>query len=400
MRSFLFLLLAICATATTTLELESDDCCTTASDCPVQTCHNATCLIGIGCDYTRLPVEECCLTNEECCPYASANEEALCIADECSFRRAIAPQCTTDAHCLALREGYNCRSTGTCHEAVCTSGWCQCVDTSASDYDSDGALCPDDCNNADPAIQATIKCYRDEDNDGFPNCNSCYELCVPTGTTCPEGYVNSDYGDLPRATSFQLLTECDDDLGFTDTSSLTSSDSSSSSWYNNQEVCDCCDLDPLAYPGSTYASLSKTKCNTYDYNCDGDEITYACCVDGTPSMEILGQSPTPVERIVWDRQICELNGLFRDTVQCGGCTSDGDEYLRYAGVDCEESCPSDELLRKRSVGLGPATCNGESRCVSESSVLRVGDCVSYVSHCVPLGNVYADGTEVCQLTAN
>jgi hypothetical protein len=293
------------------------------------------------------------------------------------------------------------------------------VDTTDSDFDHDGVACPGDCNNVDPQVQETILCYADVDGDGYPNCQMCQELCVPAGYACPVGYVGYHTGSRMPAPTFTVVGACAAEL-MTDSTSLSDfpypdsafETSSSSSYSSRSEsdlskmLCDCCDHDALAFPRSPHAALTPTACGSFDYNCDGKEFTYACCVDGHPTDDD--------SRIVWSTSDCEGAGLIGRTVQCGACETLSnfneilDEFVydfsRRAGFNCRDDCPASTLALPRTLDSScPATCYGSSICTMYGDSLSVGDCSSYVVDCNPYETdppIYGDDLSCCQLAAN
>lgn len=93
----------------------------------------------------------------------------------------------------------------------------------------------DDCNGTiDNGV--TVQCYRDFDEDGFPDggrpVNVCPDPDRPAVGNCPNLTTNR----APSAGSI-----------------------------------DCCDFDPRVYPGQTSFFASVNSCGGFDFNCDGRE---------------------------------------------------------------------------------------------------------------------------------
>lgn len=341
--------------------------CETADDCPFAMCYDIACGQGV-CQYARRPGHECCLSDEDCCPYASDTQIAYCSKScTCRFFPALQYQCTRDEHCDDLVSGAVCRAEGACQVPFCGRGFCSCANTTGIDVDGDGVPCPDDCDDANPLVSELRRCWPDADGDRRPDCTGeCASVCVEPGRGCPAGYVTAE-GPVPdtRVPSEQDVTGEACEEGSTPEATL----------------CDCCDLDSLVYPGSPYAAAQETACGGYDYTCDGQDTGVACC--GEPSLP---------GRAAWVAE--DACTSAQDT--CGGCgTGVQNVPLVFDGWACEGSCPEDGAAFPGEAC--PALCAGECECVSEGTgPPPVGSCARRVTGCVDTGEgVYSDKTECC-----
>ena len=463
--SALYLALFVAGTfASDSYSEEEPALCRTAQDCQASSvCHSVECLEAIGCSETRLPVRECCVDDSECAFFATSLEEATCTNNVCVLTPTLDnAQCEADKDCNAFASSVTCANQGKCFFSVCNNGWCECEDLTDVDRDGDGVKCPHDCDDRDSRVQEAINCFVDSDQDGFPNCNKCQQLCVPESTTCPLGFVEQDVNLLPgdRTTSsseihgeaivyvdqgkcvapllFDLSSELEALFDFSSSSSSrlrsealeddgqpwkrhaghfashgfydvddddddTSSSSSSASPSSTTPdfVCDCCDRDPFAFPGSSYTFIQENKCGDYDYNCDGSEDLMACCSDGiSVGMPFPSHNNHVHHRVTWDSDTCFYAGEREEPV-CGGCSN----AIPDIGWSCQVQCDAEqgddgqELFRKRQVDNCPELCGGECACVSQSHPPIVGECASVVTSCTSSEpNQYFGETSCCVAT--
>ena len=408
------------SSSSSSLTSSSAQPCREADDChaPPTACHSVACYES-ECVYERLSVDECCLTSEECCSFASAHQVGICDKN-CTCQFVSSLQCTVDSDCDALISGLICRGRGECFLPMCERGLCDCLNTTAMDLDADGVSCPDDCDDLDPSISRQITCFRDYDNDHYPTCTTpthyhhdddddgggsapatpgsspggatggwggsaprCMQFCVGANETCPYGWA--DPSDPER---FEKVRSRRSDTGVACDEELSESD----------EECDCCDRDTRTFPGSMYASNRVNKCGDSDYNCDGETTQYACCDDGHVDTRYYR-----LHRTLWYDSSC-IDISAQD--DCGGCstTVNGTADL-VVGWACEETCGGSVLQqrKKRTVEMEtsdcPSSCNGECVCVDEQTAPVLGECAKLVTSCIEVRpEVFGDGEECCVLT--
>jgi len=356
--------------------------CASVADCPrADTCYAAECTESV-CVYDRLPFDECCLDSAECCEYvAGPFQTMICdVAHRCQPGTCL--QCIRDEDCDGLVSSDACLEQGDCFRPSCDAGLCQCFNGTGIDLDHDGVPCPDDCDDRDDSVSRLVTCVPDADGDGFPPCgsNSCIKFCVEHNATCPVGYVDLD--DLERdERPRSLRTDLDFPCELDDEESAPSADS-----------CDCCDIDPLAFPGSWYASGHVTACDDYQYGCRDNGVEYqVCCGDG----ELVG------DRYIWDIADCEIaiGGDLAAAGECGGCSDTGTANI---GWSCETEC-TEETGLSSSVppGTCPAGCHNACACISEDVSPVPGVCGNYVDSCLQVRpGIWGDHEDCCILTAH
>jgi len=384
-----------------------DVMCYSLDDCPsVSRCYEVACSAstvqggksGQGvCQYTRLPVDECCLSSEECCAFSGPNEIGICDKN-CTCAQIPIGQCT-DESCAATVGGLFCAQQGACFYSSCEVGGCKCRNGTGLDLDMDGVACPDDCDDLNAAVQNELVCFRDVDNDHYPDCapysyeqsashhhqqpekrSNCMRFCVATNETCPYGWTDpSDTARFDKHRS--LVTE-----GEPCTLNVTAVDE-----------CDCCDIDPRAFPGSMYAANELNKCGDADYNCDDETTNFACCDDGQLDNYYTHHhgGSSPASRTLWYANTCA------QVAECGGCATQNNSSVLTVGWACEEECVDDSLggavsTRKRNVNECPSSCTGECVCVDAQTPPMLGECAKAVTSCLEVRpHVFGDAEECC-----
>lgn len=433
--------------------------CTIDADCvdPSRPCDIGTCLGTLGCTYERKPLSECCVDTSECAPFERPEIEQLECIDNCctSTPNFGDSQCSVDADCRAYARAAECQSDGKCFELVCNDGWCECQDTLVMDRDGDGKPCATDCDDQNSTIRDTIDCFVDADGDGFPNCLECQVLCVEPGATCPVGYVSFDASlvGAPQSTTFVVLDKActtsahadkvqriststleselslstlsastkysfldffhssdddDDSSRSSDDDDDSSSSSSSSTSPASEDICDCCDSDPFAFPGSHYAFIHPNECWNFDYNCDNVRTTYACCEDGAPVGEPVAHGPTNTlsehRRIAWDIDVQQCTRIPTgpyttddddDAAHCGGCV----DLYPDTGWACQADC--DASVAKRSLKNCPTVCGGQCACIDSESPPLPGECGDLITGCDRAEHhLFYSLTDCCVATVN
>jgi len=356
----------------------SNDWCHEADDCDTRTCYGAACSNEHVCSYERLPIDECCLTSEECCEYAAPHQIGICDANHtCQF--ACSSQCVHDDDCEPLLSALICRSSGPCFRPHCDAGLCRCHDGTGLDLDQDGVTCPDDCDDTDASITTSLMCLRDADNDYWPACNDddddddeCFVFCVEPNATCPHGYTDVDD---PNRTERTRSQRPDTGVPCTEVPVVA------------EDECDCCDIDKRAHPGSLYAGSAPNNCGSADYNCDYATEERACCIDGLNDPYVASGT-----RYVWFEQLCETPTTVNET--CGGCeTLENATAVLVAGWACEDECdgapPSES-------SMCPNACAGECDCVDAGSPPVLGRCAKFVDSCIHVRpTLFADAETCC-----
>lgn len=406
-------------------EPPTDYPCYSIDDCPlVSRCFDVACGSSVAgatqgggvCTYTRLPVQECCLSSAECCSFAGPHQIGVCDKNCTCINVPAGRQCVEDADCDATLQGLLCRSRGECSFPVCAAGWCECVNTTGLDLDQDGVACPDDCDDTDAHVTRTVTCARDADNDHYADCSpdyyeeapagddapprkrpNCATFCVGANETCPYGWTDpSDAMRFEKRRAHDVeMTPCEQ-----------------VPWIDE---CDCCDRDPRAFPGSLYVSDRPNMCHDADYNCDGNSTTFACCVDGQNDTHTTHRHSM---RTLWHESAC----VELESDECGGCASSGGKSGGGAtlnvGWACSQDCDNYDTSvggvarRKRDVseaqgggksggGGGdeddcPASCNGECVCVDGQTPPMLGECAKVVTSCLEVRpDVFGDAEECC-----
>ncbi len=367
--------------------------CETSYDCPHEECYTAECELQ-QCHYEREPIEECCLSSEECCEYATELQTAVCDKScTCRFISTVNMECTKDEHCDQYKNADECRATSPCHQPVCDHstgfGWCECEDLSHEDKDGDGVVCAEDCDDNNPNVAITVHCISDGDSDGFGNCNSdCLTYCVGANETCPPGYLSvfDNNSTTPSEDCVIFISECDAEV-------LEHIEE------HSDELCDCCDLDCLAYPGSSFGLGKLNLCGEADYNCDGVPTKLSCCDEhdqvgcvGEPSKRNL----LNYARFAWDINYCQvLDDDHVNDTQCGACETEDDDFDLFYGWACTEDC---DAPAKRAPHQCPEACGDVCVCVDGDTSPQLGECAEAVTHCVEAQSDpirFSDGTECC-----
>lgn len=212
------------------------NCCGCVADCPARVCQLAECVptdeeeplftkrrpddvhfslihktnqivnAPGECRYTAVPIsDDCCLESSDCVN-GGANTVGICDgAHKCIYVNSLQFECTTDAECHEnVAETERCHNCGKrCADNVCVRGFCECTVDGGNDQDSDGVPCAKDCDDTNPAVNATIFCTVgnattvNEDNDRFVKCGTkVEELCA---LTCPPGRVQVNETQLDEA---------------------------------------------------------------------------------------------------------------------------------------------------------------------------------------------------------
>jgi hypothetical protein len=123
----------------------------------------------------------------------------------------------------------------------CAAGVETCVDGRAFSACSIAPV-PDVCNDLDDDCDGsvdegeTLLCYRDFDEDSFPDDDAPVEACPDR--------ARPEVGSCPRLTTNRIP---------------------------GAGVTDCCDFDPRAYPGQRAFFASVNGCGGFDFDCDGRE---------------------------------------------------------------------------------------------------------------------------------
>jgi predicted outer membrane repeat protein len=167
-----------------------------------------------------------------------------------------------------------------------------CGDPATGDFDKDGLVGAEDCNDSDPNVGGPLAWYTDSDSDGYGDIDSEVFACsAPAGTLSEGGDCDDDSLFIhPGATEIcdDLDNDCD---GVIDQDATDAID-----WYadldedtygdveNTSTSCtqpdghvedstDCDDADPLIYPGAeeTYYDGIDGNCDPSDeFDADGD----------------------------------------------------------------------------------------------------------------------------------
>jgi len=376
--------------------------CVDVDDCPAApTCYTAECVLDEStwhgaCAYTRANVSECCLDSDECCEYAGPGQTGICdVAHTCTFA-CTGCMCTTDEHCDAFVSMTLCRTQGECFYPSCERGLCECLNGTGLDLDQDGVPCPDDCNDRDAGISQRLVCVRDADSDHYLNCDAvdaaiddddefadpsvCSVFCVEPGATCPYGYTNFDPDRFSKPRSDRA------DTGVPCTAAEVPGVD-----LDDDDYCDCCDMDARAYPDSMYAGSTKNECGDADYDCNHITEERACCEDG---MHDYTYTHPSVERRLWPEADCTpvVTGA-----PCGGCATVNGSAVYTAGWACETNCSAFEA-QTSSVGEGacPPTCDSMCDCADAAAPPVLGRCGKAVVGCLEVRNdVFSDDERCC-----
>jgi len=443
----------------------SDVMCYSNDDCAhADECFTVECVMSGGkhsgeCQYSRLPVDECCLTSEECCAFATDFQVGICDKN-CTCQFASSLQCVDDSGCEGLLSSQLCVSQGECYYPHCDAGLCECHNGTGGDLDGDAVSCPDDCDDRDADVSATLVCLRDHDNDHYADCycgdrkykhphhhhhhdggakkggyfdddddgECCQRFCVEVNHTCPYGWadpLDPERFQKPRSQRGDSGVACTaDEINATQP---------------DESECDCCDRDKRAFPGSMYASDHANNCREADYNCNGIAERTACCQSGQEDQ--YGEH----DRTLWYTNEC----IELDDDDCGGCSTSNGQPVLEQGWACSESCSqyNGGDRRKRAVtdsedadtdstadeasgdayrakrtfdwaqhdanvahrggkhsspsptsepGECPDSCNGECVCVDESTKPALGECAKLVTDCAEVRpGLYSDVEQCC-----
>lgn len=168
-----------------------------------------------------------------------------------------------------------------------------------------------DCAPNDNQFDKLHGCFPDADGDGFLNCADCVSTCG----ACPPGRVPVPLGQLPQV-YLSLGAKLKEPLGrfrHDATASRRHANHKRDTCHPPPEykpcpcsapvpegescqdkpspklddaLCDCCDVDPYAFPGSRFCSTKPRVCPdeetgepSVDYNCDGDDDHKVVCED-------------------------------------------------------------------------------------------------------------------------
>lgn len=372
------ILILLLGLASATPSPPSSTCSYTYQCNPPPACHMAVGCVNTACVYERLPIDQCCLTSNECCEYAGPHQVGICDKN-CTCQFVSSLQCVRDSDCDGLLSSTICTMQGQCFYSHCDAGLCQCLNGTGLDIDCDNVTCPDDCNDRDATVSRKITCIRDQDGDDFPSCTPddddddyCIELCVEPDATCPLGYIDPTdplRGMRPR-TMRQNGTPC------TVIPQI------------NESLCDCCDEDLRAFPGSPYVGSAPNNCGEPDYNCDGDSTPHACCDNDGLHDEFAN-----VDRYLWYAAAC-----FNVTDECGGCSTEYSAAVLVLGWACETEC-AENAESVVPEGACPAACNDVCQCVDEVTPPLLGECGKMVTNCAHVrSTLYADVETCCVAT--
>jgi hypothetical protein len=339
------------------------------------------------CVYERKNVTECCLTSEECCEYAAPHEVGICDKNCTCKYASTSRRCSTEEDCENRLSALICRANGPCFYPVCLgNGACDCFDGTGVDLDGDGVECPDDCNDQDATITTELVCVRDVDNDHYPACPptsigddddddaSCMVFCVEPNHTCPYGYTDvadSEWYGKDRSHRTDTGVPC---------AELPEID---------EDLCDCCDLDKRAYPGSLYAANTPNNCGDADYDCDGVSTNISCCSAGMNDYYV-----DEGTRYLWYADTCLEP--FATPGTCGGCTTLNEStYVLEPGYACADECTGDEITTV-APGMCPNACADECVCVDALTTPVLGQCAKVVDACVQVRpDLFADHEKCC-----
>ena len=380
----------VAATAST-----EEHVCLDVDDCPeAPACHDVECVVPLHvsnsehayageCVYTRRNISECCLTSDECCEYAAPHQVGICDKN-CTCQFVSSLQCRVDADCDGLVSSLACRAQGECFVPHCDAGLCRCFNGTGIDLDGDGVPCPDDCNDQDPTISASIKCLLDYDNDYYPSCaggeGSCMDFCVEVNHTCPYGYTDPtdpDHNEWPRSQRPDTGVPCEEQPVF------------------DEGLCDCCDIDKRAHPGSLYSASTPNNCQDADYDCDNTTEYVGCCADGM--LDAYGHHHA-AGRYIWFSQLCVDDFVYGD---CGGCSTVNETAVRVGGFACETNCSDGEFITTVPEGACPNVCANECACADAQTQPPLGQCAKFVTSCVEVRpDLFADHEACCAIAVH
>lgn len=165
-----------------------------------------------------------------------------------------------------------------------------------------------DCDDSDPTASTYHGCFADVDGDTFVNCTSCVSTCGE----CPEGThpltpvllgqrappkVRAPLGGSrhvnaaghrhakrqePECPEFPVYIPCPCSAPIEPGDQCTDEEPPKPIG----QRCDCCDIDPYAFPGSRWCSTRPRVCPdeetgdpSFDYNCDDDDDHLVVCED-------------------------------------------------------------------------------------------------------------------------
>lgn len=325
-----------------------------------------------------------CLTSADCCEFAGPNQVGICDF-ECKCKFTTSLQCVNETACEQLLSGLVCRAQGECFRPECDAGLCQCHNGTGADLDQDGVPCPEDCDDTDASISVSLTCVLDRDNDAFPDCGSvlddaptCLTFCVEPNATCPLGYTDIDDPNRTERVRSQR----------TDTGVPCESEP-----VVPEELCDCCDIDKRAFPGSLYVASTQNACGNADYDCDGTSTEQLCCSDG--SLDAYSVN----ERYLWFSAECELAPI-NVSDGCGGCSTENSAAVLVEGYACESECTGAENTQV-APGMCPNACNNECVCVDEDTPPFLGECAQVIVDCAHVRpTLYADVERCCVVTVH
>jgi hypothetical protein len=167
-----------------------------------------------------------------------------------------------------------------------------CGDPATSDFDKDGLVGSEDCNDSDSTVGGPIAWYMDSDSDGYGGVDSEVFACsAPAGTTSESGDCDDDDIAIhPGANELcdEVDNDCDgtidqdatdaviwfvdlDEDDFGDAETTTTACDQPSGYVDDDTDCD--DQDPAIYPGApeTYYDGIDSNCDPADeFDADGD----------------------------------------------------------------------------------------------------------------------------------
>lgn len=254
-------------------------------------------------------------------------------------------ECPTDVGDTII---YDCNTTGTCNGPVC-------------EY----AFSADQCT--DEPLGHTLDCVNASGGERCA-CASCVCVVITNTSLVRRDCVPITPEPTPAPTSSPTLEP-------TPAPTLEPTPAPTAS---------CCPQDPYVYFGSPYASASPTACGTRDYNCDGQNDTFACCFNVDP-IQLDG------ERALYNASECAVASgdvplaVPPDPV-CGACA---DNLTVVPGWACNQPILR---RRKRFVLPCPEACDGQVE-ASQADPPDIGECALFTDHCVPPHG--GDGEQCC-----
>jgi len=220
-----------------------------------------------------------------------------------------------------------------------------CGDPATSDFDKDGLVGAEDCNDSDSTVGAPIAWYDDSDSDGYGDTESeVFECSAPAGTISEGGDCDDDNIAIHPGAN-ELCDEVDNDCDGT----IDQDASDAVSWF--------ADLDEDTYGD---AETTTTACDQPDGYVEDDTD----CDDQDPAI-YPGAAETYYDGIDSN---CDASDEF-------DADGDGDDSSSYGGTDCDDQ-------NAAIYGGAPETCDGlDNDCdpvTTEEGIVSVGSQVFIV----------------------